>query len=214
LDEEDWGLALRHPSVSMIPYCYSMGETANRWLVQKSERLEQAIEEKEWDLALVLHEKYARIAAFQELAPQMTDEEYWQHLRQTWMEVENLWQYRDLIPGLLAPPHRDKSHRHLMMDEAERRLLNGLPLECIIYRGCGPANEQGWSWTLSAEQAEWFAERSPGRNGGVVLEGECHRLDIIAFLDGRGEDEILIDPEDVRIVRRVDVTLDEDCFDD
>ncbi len=46
LDEEDWGLALRHPSGSMIPYCYSMGETANRWLVQKSERLEQAIEER------------------------------------------------------------------------------------------------------------------------------------------------------------------------
>lgn len=124
LREEDWGLALRHPLVSMIPYCHSMSKTANRWLVQKSERLEQAIKEREWDLALVLYEKYARIAAFQELAPQMTDEEYWQHLRQTWMEVENLWQYRDLIPGLLAPAHRDKSHRHLMMDEAERRLLN------------------------------------------------------------------------------------------
>ena len=112
------------------------------------------------------------------------------------------------------PAHRDKSHRHLMMDEAERRLLNGLPLEFIIYRGCGPANEQGWSWTLSAEQAEWFAERLPGRNGGIVLEGECHRLDIIAFLDGGGEDEILIDPEDVRIVRRVDIRLDEDGMDD
>ena len=54
------------------------------------------------------------------------------------------------------------------------------------------------SWTLRKEKAEWFATRFK-RKHSIVLTGVWKKDDIIAVLLGRGEEEVLIDPDDVEI---------------
>lgn len=64
----------------------------------------------------------------------------------------------------------------------------------------------GLSWTVALDVAKDFAfgaeaeeEREP-RTSGVVVMGEVARSDVLAFLCGRNEYEVVVDPKDVSIV--------------
>jgi hypothetical protein len=50
-------------------------------------------------------------------------------------------------------------------------------------------NEDGLSWTLDKAKAEFFANRFS--KGGIILEREIPKSDIIAVLTGRGESEVI-----------------------
>ena len=54
--------------------------------------------------------------------------------------------------------------------------------------------ENGFSWTVDFEMAEWFTNRT---NGDFVLAGYAKKPDVIAYITGRDEEEILIDPKNV-----------------
>ncbi len=211
LDDSGNGF-ISHPLVVSLGYDSTSGEQTrmlNDWLEKKRKAVQQAVEEKDWCRVIMLYEKPYRLRALSEHGPAMPDEVYFHHLGQIWMEVENVWQHRNDIPHLLSPPGRDLRKRSLMMSPDDQAVLEGLPEIVTIYRGCGPMNEQGWSWTLDEEQAEWFAQRVPGSSGdlfgGLVLIAECQRSAIIAYLSGRGEDEIIIDPRDATVIGRSNV---------
>jgi hypothetical protein len=87
-----------------------------------------------------------------------------------------------------------------------RTVCDGPPLRAlgnplIVYRGGDPFTvKKGIAWTLNPKVARSFAngagERIP-RNG-VVIKGEVDRFDILAYLTGRKESEVIIDPRKVR----------------
>jgi hypothetical protein len=65
-----------------------------------------------------------------------------------------------------------------------------------IYRGFRHINfKKGFSWTLSKEKAQWFASRFGGT--GKVTSKIVRKFDILGYLDGRGEQEILLRPDKV-----------------
>ena len=108
-----------------------------------------------------------------------------------------------------------------MMTGKERRAFHKATptLEINIYRGFGQNpddeinREQGMSWTLSYEKAEWFAKRFMTDVGAsldrdmesdikpMVAEAICQKENVIAYFDSRDEQEIVIDPANVRILR-------------
>jgi hypothetical protein len=211
---------IRHPLVMFA--CYEPGngqhaEIANTWLEKKQEGLRQAVDRGDWRLALMLHEKPWRLRALMDYGPKMSDEAYFENLGAVWTEIENVWQYHEVVPCMLAPTGRDKRKRHLMMTTEEQAVLRGLPEVITIYRGCGPGNERGWSWTLDVEQAEWFAERfgadEPDEFSGLVVVGECRTEAVIAYFGRRGEQEILVAHDDVRIMDRIRVSEDDESDD-
>jgi hypothetical protein len=83
------------------------------------------------------------------------------------------------------------------MGEDEDNLLRSLPEEVTIYRGCTKGlNENGISWTLNKEKAQWFSTRLLRKGATpIVLERTVPKSDIIALFNGRNEFEVVYIPK-------------------
>jgi hypothetical protein len=102
-----------------------------------------------------------------------------------------------------------RPHRELLMSAADRRELAEMPESLMIYRGYRKgAARSGLSWSLSRDRARFFArdgkaERrallSGYRVAGVpmIVCGRCRKRDVLAYFNGRDEQEIVIDPRNV-----------------
>lgn len=85
-----------------------------------------------------------------------------------------------------------KADKQYLMDEEELGVLADLPNKVTIYRGIRDKkyiNEM--SWTLSLEQARWFANRFDTK--GYVYKCTINKSYILCYNSGRGEQEIIID---------------------
>ncbi|MNW36760.1 hypothetical protein D3C74_137790 [compost metagenome] len=70
----------------------------------------------------------------------------------------------------------------------------------IIYRGINEhTNPHGYSWTLDIKKAEWFARRFFS-DAPSVISAKCYIGDVIAYITDRDEEEIVIHPDDVKIL--------------
>lgn len=77
------------------------------------------------------------------------------------------------------------------MGGQELATFESLDNELIIYRGCVKGlNENGLSWTLSKDQAEWFAKRFD--KDGIVIERRINKKNIVAYFNSRGEEEVVV----------------------
>lgn len=81
--------------------------------------------------------------------------------------------------------------------------LAQLPDTFSVYRGGNSASTpygKAYSWTLDINVANFFACRR-GEHEGYLVEAEVRKQDVIeAFLDDRNEQEIIIAPENTRII--------------
>lgn len=79
------------------------------------------------------------------------------------------------------------------MNEQELQEYQNFPDILTIYRGCRVEKAvKGMSWTLSESKARWFAGRF-ARDGGVTFRAHIHKEDIVCYLAGRGEQEVVVD---------------------
>ncbi|MCK1999822.1 hypothetical protein MZM54_00310 [[Brevibacterium] frigoritolerans] len=71
--------------------------------------------------------------------------------------------------------------------------------EFTIYRGeTNRSDKEGYSWTTDYGVAACFANRFD--SNGVVIEGKVKTDDVLTFIDGRGESEVLVPREFVQII--------------
>jgi len=203
---------LWHPLVTCVGYNRNHTGLCERLVEQyleNKEALFRAIVCEDWLTAVMLYEQPWRIEALLAFEERMTDAEYGQCLRFAWTMNDNVSQYGDIMQRIFAPEGRTTEMPRLVMTEAERAVYDGLRDVVEVFRGCGSANRAGWSWTTQHDQANWFACRWMGINreqfSGLLLTGRCSKKDIIAYLDSRDEAEIVIDPDDVEIMRSVTV---------
>lgn len=194
---ERLGKCLKHPLVFSIIYTEQMNALLNEQYVVKKERAEQSLKEKDFSTHVWMHERPYRWEAFCNISSLLNDDEYWTLARSIWIDSENIWQLIPIIHDALTANER-LSSRSLMMTAEEREFLNELPDEITIYRGAGKENHKGYSWTVDKETAKWFATRL--RNVGELLTGRIQKSNIIAYISGRNEDEIIAIPSDVKIV--------------
>ncbi len=186
VEEGSFGLMLRHPLVYQVP----LGITgyANLYYEQKLKDVQSALEGKKYASFVWLHERPYRLEAFGEIEKYLDDKEYWKILGQIWVDTENAWanlkQWKKFF-GSKRP------NRESLMDWDELLAYQSLADEVTVYRGCEKGlNENGISWTLKKEKAEWFATRFS--KNGVVLEKQISKRDIIAVFTGRNEFEVVI----------------------
>lgn len=189
------GSCLRHPLVFGVPYTPMMNALYNEQFRHKQEVLAKAIQEKNWGTVLYLHERPYRFEKFFEYYENFTDKEYWELLGSIWTDSENLWQYNRLPLKFLEQNRPGKEN---LMDEEEHEFLKKLPEQFVVYRGHQYINRNGYSFSLSYSKAKWFAQRfSPKRSG--VISALCNRADVLAVFLGRGEFEIVVNPEKIKI---------------
>jgi hypothetical protein len=91
------------------------------------------------------------------------------------------------------------------MGDADRATLAELGEEVTIYRGFArPGSYRAPSWSLSRSRAEWFASRaalpSPERRG-YLATTSLLKSRVLAYTNGRGEHEIILDPATLQAVR-------------
>lgn len=92
--------------------------------------------------------------------------------------------------------------RRTCLPPEEREVLTALPDVVEVFRGCCESNSQGWSWTLSDTIALKFANALPVDEQPLVVEGLVSKIDILAYLNARNEQEVVTDPDTVRVRRR------------
>jgi len=185
LEEGAIGLQLRHPLVYLVPL-WSNGH-ANALYEHKVKGVKDALANNKYSSYIFLHERPYRLDAFTLIQSKLSDTQYWSLLSDIWTDTENQWQGLNKWKQLLSS---NRPSRHYLMNEEEFNLLQSLPDEVTIYRGCQAGiNENGLSWTLNKKKAEFFANRF-GKKG-IILERKIPKSNIIAFLNGRGEYEVI-----------------------
>ena len=103
-----------------------------------------------------------------------------------WRKVNKRW--RNDGPG--TPYYRDSD-----------KYLPSVTGKFPVYRGQRMTDKTGFSWSLRQDVARKFAVTGGGRapiKDGLVLVGNARPHDVLAYLTGRGEDEVIIDPANVR----------------
>lgn len=174
---------------------------ANLHYESKCIQVKNALEDKDINMYVVLHERPYRVDALYKAYDEWwmpNDKEYWQMVSWMWIDSENIYEHKYLWKDLLTKQY---SNSHFLMEESELETFNNLPDTITIYRG--GMDDKGFSWTLSKEKAEWFANRwlmngnlrdksnISGKYPTQVFEKTINKSDALAYLNGRGEEEII-----------------------
>lgn len=166
------------------------------------ERLEEYRRKKDFYRAVFCYRTPHLLDGFVEEVAEPDDKTYWTILGAVWVHTESPWVNRKLFLQLFNSP---RPHREFLMDADERKALKKLPAQLTIYRGFAGERGKGLSWTLDRDKAVWFAKRFHVLHGQTarVIEGTCQNSDVFAHFTGRGESEIVIDPEKVKRQKKV-----------
>jgi hypothetical protein len=183
-------------------------ELATRREKHRAERLR----ERNYQAYLLLfggHERFPELLKIEHL---LSDKDYWKCVALVWDNIEVSSPDQEEWLRLFTSP---RPHRELLMTKAERKRLAAMPEVLTIYRGYAKGRARsGLSWTLLKKRARFFAEYAVGdrrhllcghQPGGVpmMVSGKCHKRDVLAYFNGRGEQEIVINPRRVFVKRSV-----------
>lgn len=212
VQKPDDGLGMswfHHPLyIAFLPM--ALPTTIETYLAIREQAVDEAIRDGEYGAAVFRHERPYRMAFLLELLADGVWEgseddarlanDFWKTASQVWRDAEA--DERDPIWTSLA--NAPVAHPALMMDIEERHALRTMPKVIRIYRGVQVKRGEepdltsmlnGWSWTLRRDTAKWFAKRfrQPGDRS-YVLSTTVPKAWVRAYLTGRGEHEILIEP--------------------
>jgi hypothetical protein len=159
---------------------------------------DQYAEYKRWTSALLRvtgWSDFMRLGAFDAIRKHVRhDQVYYALLGFVWPMVERPHLEAHLNHRAFYPRKR-KRHFEFLMEPDDLAVLAALPDLVAVYRGVSGGPYPGWSWTLSQTQAAWFARRWSSITGpAYLLTGRVARQRIIAYDNGRGEAEIIVDP--------------------
>jgi len=102
----------------------------------------------------VRHPRSKQVESFAEIADQLSDQMYWRLLGHIWERTARYF-YARLWHSLLTSTRPCRSH--FARVPADRRRWEQMPEQIIVYRGSGPENRHGVSFTLDWSAAEKYA---------------------------------------------------------
>lgn len=180
--------SIRHPLVYSMMHNEMLNALVNRQLIEKKERVAEALAEKDYGRYVFIHEKPYRFDAFYRIKDQLQDKQYWEILGDIWINSENIWQNKKGWRELLKST---RPFRELMMSKGDRKKHKELPEFITAYRGyIAGKNKTGFSYSLSIDKARWFSKRY-GKEGKVATVFVAKKR-VISYMDDRGEKELII----------------------
>lgn len=183
---------LKHPLVYSLFYTDAENALLNEQYRVRLAHITKCLENGNIGGYIFMHEKPFRLVAFKQYIKQkqITDKVYWETLRSIWMGSENIWQEMKDWRFLLSSKRKE---RGCFMDLSDRIVLADLPQTVTVYRGHHGVNENGYSYTLDKEKAQWFADRFGSHKGvRAVKTITVSKSDIFAYLNSRGEKEVIL----------------------
>lgn len=198
---EIFGQVLHHPLIVQVPYLPALNKMINQQYKHKKTSIQKYLENGEWSGYIFMHERPYRMDAFRDIRDDLSGEEYWSTLKDIFIDSENISQNYDDWDELL---NCERSGKEYFMDDDDRKSFDALPDKLTIYRGFKDKNsENGFSWTLNLKKAIWFADRF-NDDGSYVAKATVSKKDIIGYTDSRNEDEVIVVPEKINILKIVD----------
>jgi hypothetical protein len=191
------GECLRHPLLYAVPYLAQMNAYYNQAFTLREEMLRKAQAEKRWSGIVAIVERPWRLHYFADFAEELSDRQYWEILGELWTDSENIHQNIDEWKAALRSP---RAERDAFMSEEDRHTLKTLPDKLTVYRGyIRGRNERGLSYTLDWNRAHFFANRFRRKTETArVKTRHVKKADVFAFMNSRGEQEVIILPAEAR----------------
>jgi hypothetical protein len=203
-----FGQSVKHPLVFSIVHADFQNAMVNEQYRVKKQYVAEKMAKGDYSAAVWMHERPYRLDAFMGITEYLTDTKYWRLLGELWTDSENIYQNYQQWEDYLSS---ERTRKWEFMDKEERAALKKLRkkgLKLRVYRGyCVKDSMEGMSWTLDRARAEWFARRFAALDHAdtcAVAIGAVHPDDVFAHKLGRDEDEIVVLPEHVTLIR-VDV---------
>ncbi|MEB3360796.1 MAG: hypothetical protein VKI42_01575 [Synechococcaceae cyanobacterium] len=138
--------------------------------------------------ALDWADSYSRMAALLDLYRETPYREWMALLGEHWPSCDNIGRHRLLLRQLL-PEHGPVIE---MMTAEELDQYNALPDRLTVFRGCGPNNMLGASWSLSRDVAASFPMLNRYRQAEPLLvTAKVKRESVLAVKLDRDELEII-----------------------
>jgi hypothetical protein len=195
------GSCIHHPLVIQVFHVPQMNKMVNAQYANKLRAVAEARAAREWDRFVFLHERPYRLDALLQVLPKLTGtRKGWKLIEEVWTDAEGVGINFDAWETIFS-----SGGARLMMNTKERRAFDVLPESVEVYRGAKHKHRRGFSWTLSREKAEWFAQRFDMRGAVLLSRTIAPARDALALLLGRGEDELLLRPHVARSLRGVRV---------
>lgn len=115
----------------------------------------------------------------------LSNPRYWEILKTVWVAVG----YTAVAGEFRRYMQSSRPCRNYFMTPEEHEKLRKMDFPTKVYRACNNENDGGISWTTSIEIAIEFATRGEKEK---ILCREVERKDVFAYINRRGEDEIII----------------------
>lgn len=115
-------------------------------------------------------------------------------LGEVWSRCDNIGQYKDdLLDAFEGFGIDFRSNIPELMFPEEIAALEALPDQIVIYRGCGPENRNGLSWTLDRETAISFPFKAfYTATRPILLTATLSKRRIAALKLDRNEHEVIV----------------------
>jgi len=139
----------------------------------------------------------------------MSEKDFAQYLVEAWIRQDNPNQDVN-VSRKEAISFFKKAKKHFLMSESEFKHYESLADEVTVWRGVSPGREKfGLSWTDEKEKALWFKKRfERGEKKGYLLEATVPKRHILAYIDGRGEKELVINVFKIKdLIHKVGVEI-------
>jgi len=135
-----------------------------------------------------------------EFACEMRKREWLRLLGQHWTEVDNIFEYLEELKKMV-PAKRCKE----MMDADELAQLKALPRKVTVYRGCGPLNVLGASWSLDRDIATRFPTEliKYRQQKPLLVTASVERSKIIALKLNADEKEVITFSAEIESVKGI-----------
>lgn len=205
---------IKHPLLFVPMYLPGIQDgQLNEMFAKKKELREVFLANGEWwQFIFLIHERPYQLTALLEIRDQLDDEKFWDLVGDVWTESENAYEEYETW---LEVFHIDRPYRWAMMDADEREALRNLPETIDIFRGARTSLNgeydaaEGFSYTLRKDKARWFADRFKAlfhdEAVSEIIHARVATKDVIAYFVARGEEEILVLPEKLKIISRKEI---------
>lgn len=169
-----------HGNNEAVPMTRRYPNLPNKVLKRDSEIVKKLM--KAWDLEA---NKDKVLAIYLKESKNLSDERYWELLRTVWIlcgSVDNVDLFRKLMQST-------RKERHYFSTPEEHQFLRELPSQVLVYRATNDENDNGLSWTLSKEYADFYKE---AYQKDKVISQTIVTKRVFAYIERNLESEIII----------------------
>lgn len=115
----------------------------------------------------------------------LSDERYWELLRTVWVlcgSVENADMFRKLMQS-------NRKEKYYFSTPEEAKFLRELPEQIEVFRATNNINDNGLSWTLSKEYAEYY---KTAYQKDKIISQVINKKQIFAYIERNLESEVVV----------------------